>query len=177
MKIEGKLLGERIAVRSYNRSDKDFVSKMWFDKENGRYLSDPEKEFIDDKFQRAVDNMEDSPLGYYFVAEMIETGELVGSCCAFPDYDEQNNLFYDIGYCVEKSHWRQGIGSEIVSVLLDRLKSENAKYVTAEVAKENAASAQLLKKFGFEVFKESTFKKYNMNISFDSYIFRKEVNF
>ncbi len=74
MKIEGKLLGEKTALRSYRKSDLDFVSGIWFDGENGKYLSDPEKEFIDEKFQRAVDGLEDSPLGFYFVAELEETG-------------------------------------------------------------------------------------------------------
>ncbi len=94
MKIEGKLLGEKTALRSYRKSDLDFVSGIWFDGENGKYLSDPEKEFIDEKFQRAVDGLEDSPLGFYFVAELEETGVPVGTCCAFPD---DGGTAYDIG--------------------------------------------------------------------------------
>ena len=47
MKIENKLIGERVAVRSYKKSDLEFVSGMWFDRENGKYLSDPEKEYND----------------------------------------------------------------------------------------------------------------------------------
>lgn len=175
MKIEEKLTGKRITLRSYQSSDLDFVSKMWFDRENGRYLSDPEKDFIDDKFQRAVDEMENSPLGYYFVAEKLDTGELVGSCCAFSDYDGRNNLIFDIGYCVHKSYWRQGYGSEIVLLLLDWIKSEGGISVTAEAAKENEASCALLKKLGFEFVRESGFKKYNMDICFDSFIFRKRL--
>lgn len=175
MKIEGKLTGERITIRSYQESDLDFVSVMWFDKENGKYLSDPEKEYIDEKFQTAVDGMEDSPLGYYFVAEEIDTGELVGSCCAFPDYDSENRLTFDIGYCVLKSHWREGLGSEIVSLLLDWIKSEGGISVTAEAAKDNKASCEMLKKLGFKVVRESCFKKYNMGISFDSFIFGKKL--
>ena len=85
MKIEEKLTNKKISIRSYQKSDLDFVSGMWFDKENGRYLSDPEKEYIDEKFQRAVDGLEDSSFGYYFVVESLETGELVGSCSVFPD--------------------------------------------------------------------------------------------
>lgn len=175
MKIEGKLLGKRMSVRSYRKNDLAFVSKMWFDKENGRYLSDPEKEFIDDKFQRAVDEMEDSPLGYYFVAEMNDTGELIGSCCAFPDYDDKDNLTFDIGYSVHKYYWRQGYGSEIVTVLLDWIKSKGGVRVTAEAAKENIASCEMLKKLDFKVIRENSFKKYNMGIVFDSLIFEKDL--
>lgn len=175
MKIENKLIGKRITVRSYQKSDLDFVSGMWFDKANGRYLSDPEKEYIDEKFQRAVDKLDNDPLGYYFVAELISTGEPIGSCCAFPDYDGEDTLIFDIGYCVHKFCWRQGYGSEIVSVLLDWIRSNGGIRVTAEVAKENEASCEMLKKLGFEVIKEGSFKKYNMNISFDSVIFGKTL--
>lgn len=175
MKIEGKLLGTKIALRSYRKSDLEFVSGMWFDRENGKYLSDPEKEYFDEKFQRAVDEMADSSCGYYFVAEKLETGELLGSCCAFPDYDSENRLIFDIGYCVHKLYWRQGYGGEIVLVLLDWIRSAGGVLVTAEVAKENTPSVELLKKSGFKVIKEGIFKKYNMNISYESYIFGKKL--
>lgn len=175
MKIKNKLTGKRITVRSYRKSDLDFVSGMWFDKENGKYLSDPEKEYIDEKFQRAVDEMVDSPLGYYFVVERLDTGEPVGSCCAFPDDDGEGNSVFDIGYCVHKSCWRQGYGSEIVTVLLDWIRSEGGIRVIAEAAKENKASCEMLKKLGFEIVKESSFNKYNMGICFDSFIFGKEL--
>lgn len=173
MKIKNKLTGQRIIIRSYRKSDLDFVSEMWFDKENGRYLSDPEREYIDEKYQKAVDGMENSESGYYFVTELTETGEAIGSCCAFPDDEDKEN--YDIGYCVHKSCWRQGYGSEIVSVLLEWIKSVGGKSVTAEAAKDNKASCALLTKLGFEVIKETEFKKYNMGISFDSYIFKKSL--
>lgn len=173
MKIEEKLTNKRISIRSYQRSDLDFVSKMWFDKENGKYLSDPEKEYIDEKFQRAVDGLENSSFGYYFVVELPDTGELVGSCSVFPD-DNDKSVF-DIGYCVVKSHWREGFGSDIVETLLDWIKSKGGERVTAEVAKENAASCGLLRKLGFEVIKETSFKKYNMGIEFDSFIFSKKL--
>ncbi len=175
MKIKQRLTGKKILVRSYQKSDLDFVSSMWFDRENGRYLSDPEKEYIDEEFQRAVDDLADSPFGYYFVGELLDTGERVGTCCAFPDHDENDSLIFDIGYCVVKSHWREGLGSELVSLLLDWIKSEGGTKVTAEVAKENTASCEMLKKLGFEVVKESSFKKYNMEICFDSFIFGKAL--
>lgn len=173
MKIKDKLTGKRITVRSYQSSDLDFVGGIWFDKENGRYLSDPEKEYIDEKFQKAVDGLEDSEFGYYFVAELTETGDLVGTCCAFPDSDDRG--IYDIGYCVHKAYWRKGYGSEIVSVLLNWIKSIGGTRVTAEAARENKASCALLEKLGFEIVKEGSFKKYNMNICYDSFIYKKEI--
>lgn len=175
MRSGKRLFGKRIIVRDCEKSDLDFCTGMWFDKENGKYLSDPEKEYIDEKFQRAVDEINDSPFGYYFVAESLDTGEQIGSCCAFPDYDGEDDLIFDIGYCVHKAYWRQGYGSETVMLLLDWIKSIGGKAVTAEAAKDNKASCEMLKKLGFEVLRESSFKKYNMDICFKSYIFGKTL--
>lgn len=176
MKIKKDLVGKRITIVNYLKSHLDFVSNMWFDKENGKYLSDPEKEFIDAEFQKAVDELEDNPHGYYFVVTKTDTGELIGSCCAFPDYDDEDKLFFDIGYCINKAYWKKGFGTETVILLLSWIKEAGAKYVTAEAAKENTASVKLLKKLEFEVIKESTIKKYNMDISYDSFIFKKTIS-
>ena len=175
MKIKDNLTGKRITVRSYRKSDIDFVGSIWFDKENGKYLSDPEREYIDEKFQKAVDGLEDTEFGYYFIAEKNDTGEPVGTCSVFPEKDKDGCCVYDIGYCVHKDRWRQGLGSEMVSLLLDWIKSQGGTKVTAEAAKDNTASCEMLKKLGFEVIRESSFKKYNMGICFNSYIFGKTL--
>ena len=46
---------------------------------------------------------------------------------------------------------------------------------TAEVAKDNIASCKLLEKFNFKIKKESSYKKYHMNIEFKSYIFEYHI--
>lgn len=65
---------------------------------------------------------------------------------------------YDIGYCLHKSKWKQGFGSEIVELLLEWLRNNGAKKVIAEVAIDNIPSNLLLQKFGFTVEKKSSFK-------------------
>lgn len=74
-----------------------------------------------------------------------------------------------------KSRWREGFGSEIVETLLKWIKSKGGASVTAEVAKENKASCGLLEKLGFEAVRETSFKKYNMGIEFESFIFEKKL--
>ena len=54
-------------------------------------------------------------------------------------------------------------------------KSQGAEKVTAEVAVGNTASNALLRKFGFAVEKKAQFRKYNMDICFDSFIYAKEL--
>ena len=88
---------------------------------------------------------------------------------------DENKKVYDIGYCIHKSKWKQGFGSEAVSLLLEWLKANGAEKVTAEVAADNIPSNMLLRKFGFEIEKQTEFKKYNMDVRFDSYIYAKNL--
>ena len=145
---------------------------MWFDEENGKYMSDPTREYVDETFQKVLDTLGESQFGYYLVVELADTKKRIGSACMFPDASKK---VYDIGYCIHKSKWKQGYGSEAVALMLEWLKSKGAEKVTAEAAMENTPSNLLLRKFGFEVEKETEFKKYNMDVQFDSYIYAKSL--
>ncbi len=172
MKLDAPLMGERIAIRNYVRTDLPFLTKMWFDEENGKYMSDPTKEYVNDVYQKVLDDLENSTDGYYLVAELKDSGEPVGSAGIFPT----GAGVYDIGYCVRQSKWQQGFGSETVALLLEWLHCQGAVKVMAEVAIDNLPSNRLLQKFGFTVEKKSSFRKYNMDVSFDSYIYKKELS-
>ena len=115
--------------------------------------------------------MEDSSDGYYLVVELNDSHKLIGTCCMFPD---ENNI-YDIGYCIHKDYWKCGYGSEVIEAILAWLRERDVHKVTAEVAKDNSASCALLKKFGFKVEKENRFKKWNMDVWYDSYVFSLEL--
>ncbi|MBD5162668.1 MAG: GNAT family N-acetyltransferase [Oscillibacter sp.] len=170
MKLKQPLLGERIVIRDYTPEDLAFSTDMWFDPENGKYLSDPTREYVDEVFQRALDGLQDSKDGYYLIAELRSGGERIGTCCAFPDKD-----VYDIGYCIHKSRWKQGFGTEVVNLLMSWVRDQGGTAVTAEAAEENRASCALLEKCGFAVVRESSFKKYHMDVSFDSFIYEKKL--
>lgn len=171
MKIPDIIYGDRIFLRSYDKSDVAFVSKMWFDSENGKYLSDPTPEFIDDVFQNVLDTIQDSDDGFYFVV-CLNSGERIGSASTFPNDDKTE---YDIGYCIHKDFWKKGYGTEAVSVLLDWIRCKGAKSVTAEAAIDNKGSCRLLEKLGFTVKEETEFSKYHMDIRYKSYIYQKNL--
>lgn len=170
MNIKQDMLGARICLRNYTESDIAFLTDMWFDEENGKYMSDPAREYVDEVYQKALDTLGESEDGYYLVIELIGTKERIGSACMFPD---QNQKTYDIGYCVHKSKWKQGYGSEAIALMLEWLKAHGAEKVTAEVAVDNIPSNRLLRRFGFEVERETEFKKYNMDVRFKSYLYAK----
>lgn len=168
MKIDKPIQGPRLAIRSYERSDLPFVTGMWLDPENGKYLSDPTADHVDAVFQKALDSLQDSPYGYYLIIELA--GERIGSFSVFPE-----DGVYDIGYCIHKDHWRRGYASEALCMMLEWMKARGAQKVTAEVAAENTPSNALLRKFGFDAEKQSEFRKYNMDVRFDSLIYAKAL--
>ena len=170
MKLESPLLGGRITIRNYTPEDLTFSTDMWFDPENGKYLSDPTREYVDEVYQRALDGLQDSEDGYYLIVELRSSGERIGTCCVFPDKD-----VYDIGYCIHKSRWKRGFGTELVNLLVNWVREQGGTTVTAEAAKENRSSCALLEKCGFTVTRESSFKKYHMDVAFDSFIYERKL--
>ena len=116
MKINTELTGARVYIRDYRPADLDFAAGMWLDGENGRYLSDPARDYVDEAFQKALDTLQDSETGCYLTVCLNGTGERVGTCCLFPDECREG---YDIGYCVHKSRWGQGLAGEAVGLLVD----------------------------------------------------------
>lgn len=169
MKIEGTLSSPRITVRNYRRADLPLLTTMWFDAENGKYMSDPTKEYVDDRYQTVLDKLEDNPDGYYLTLVLSGSEEIIGSCFIFPDDSKKS---FDIAYCIHKNYWRQGYGTERIPLIIDWVYNHGGIEITAEVAKENIASNSLLRKNGFEIIREARFKKYNMDIYFDSYLYR-----
>ena len=165
MLIEKPLSASRITVRNYQRADLPLLTSMWFDYENGKYLSDPTQEYVDSVYLAALDSLEDNPNGYYLTVTLNASGQTIGSCFIFPD---SKNESFEIGYCIHKDFWGMGFGKELVSLLIDWVREHGGIEITAEAANENTVSNQLLKNAGFKVVRESTFKKYNMDICYQS---------
>ena len=153
----------RLTIRSWQKSDKDFTLFLWGDKENGKYMSDPIRENMDEAYLKLVDEMEDNPDGYYLIAESKDDGTPVGTCCIFPE-----NGNYDIGYCISKKHWKKGLGTEVVDAIIRWVKAEGGKSVTGEVADVNLASVALLRKFGFSEDRKTRYKKWGEETYFDA---------
>lgn len=157
----------RLTIRSWQKSDKDFTLSLWGDKENGKYMSDPIRENMDEAYLKCVDEMEDNPDGYYLVAEWKEDGTPVGTCCIFPE-----NENYDIGYCVSKDHWKEGLGTEVIDAIIRWVKAEGGKSITGEVADINLASVALLRKFGFSEDRKTRYKKWGEETYFDAHYYK-----
>ena len=169
MLIEKTLSASRITIRNYQRTDLPFLTAMWFDEENGKYLSDPTREYVDSTYQTALDGLEDNPNGYYLTVVLNNSRKIIGSCCIFPD---DKNESFDIGYCIHKNYWGRGLGKELILLIVNWVYDQGGIEITAEAAKENIASNCLLINAGFKIIRESKFKKYNMDICYESFIYR-----
>ena len=172
MQLRHPLTSQRITLRNCKKADLPFLTAMWFDHENGRYLSDPTEEYADDKFRAALDSIETNPNGYYLAAVLKATEQIIGSCFIFPN---EKGRSAELAYCVHKAHWRKGYASEILSLVTAWAKDNGFAEITAEAAKENAASHALLIKNGFKVTGDSEFQKYNMNITYESRTYALEL--
>ena len=172
MKIKSPLFAHKITLRSTRKADLPFLTSMWFDKENGKYLSDPTEEYVDDRYQAVLDGIENSPDGYYLTAVLTGTEQIIGSCFMFPDGEGER---LELAYCIHKACWRKGYATEIIGLAAAWARDNGFTEITAEAAKENAGSHALLIKNGFTVTGESKFKKYHTDISYESYIYSKKL--
>lgn len=161
----------RLRIRTYRLADRDFILALWGDRENGKYMVDPTAEHRDERYLAAVDEMADEPDGYYLVAELRADGTPVGTCCAFPEAGDN----WDIGYCIHKAHWREGLGTEMVSALILWIKARGGRSVTGEVADDNAASVALLRKLGFTPDRKTRYRKWGEATWFDAHFYKLEL--
>ena len=173
MQINCPLSTPGITLRNYKKSDLPSLTAMWFDEENGRYLSDPAFGYVDDRYQAALDKLETSPDGYYLTVELNKAKQIIGSCFIFPDEKRER---FEIAYCIHKAHWRKGYANELLSLITEWARDNGYTEITAEAAKENLASHALLIKNGFTVTGESCFKKYNMDVTYESYTYSLKLN-
>ncbi len=170
MDLKENLETPRLLIRSCRESDRDFCISLWCDEENGKYMSDPALKNIDEKYLSCIDEMTDNQEGYYLIAELKETGLPVGTCCAFP---EDGN--YDIGYCISKAYWRQGLGTEMLDALIRWIRAEGGRSVSGEVADMNRASIALLRGFGFTEGRKTRYRKRGEDTFFDAHYYQRDL--
>ncbi|SHJ00046.1 GNAT family N-acetyltransferase [Pseudobutyrivibrio xylanivorans] len=167
MKVEHNIETPRMIIRSYQDDDRAFCISLWCDPVNGKYMSDPSVDCLNEKYIKCFEGMEDEDDAYYLIATDKETGAAIGTCCLFPEEDN-----YDIGYCISKHLWKKGLGSELIQAIIEFARELGGRTLTAEVADENIASVKLLKKFDFESYKVASYKKWNSEVVFDSQFYK-----
>jgi RimJ/RimL family protein N-acetyltransferase len=82
---------------------------------------------------------------------IVRDGSVVGNIGAWTDAGTGERL---VGYWIGRDYWGRGIASAALAQFLD---CEQARPLTAQVAKHNAASLRVLQKCGFVVIREDRF--------------------
>lgn len=164
---------DRLIMKSTKKEDTTFCLDMWLDDEMGKYLSDPPRDKAGDTYLKWKEDIEIYDGCYYFIAISKETGDYIGACSTVPSED---NKHWDLGYSVHKKYWKQGYGTEMINGLIKFCYINGGRKITADVAKENAASNALLRKLKFHIEKEGTFKKNGTDIIYEDYTYRLDLN-
>lgn len=159
----------RLIIRNTKKEDADFCLEIWSDDEMGKYLSDPPRNKANEIYIKWKENVEIYNGCYYFVAVSKENGNYIGTCSAVPSEDKKH---WDLGYAIHKKFWNKGYATEMIKTLCNFCKENGAKYITADVSKLNNGSNAVLKKLGFNIEKEDSFRKSGTDIIYESYTYR-----
>ncbi|MDU1411872.1 MAG: GNAT family N-acetyltransferase [Clostridium sp.] len=169
---EIELKTNRLIIKSTKKEDTDFCLDIWLDDEMGKYLSDPPREKANNTYLKWKESVEKYDGCYYFIAVSKENSSYIGTCSAVPSEDKKH---WDLGYAIHKNFWKQGYATEMIKELCNFCMENGAKYITADVAKLNEGSNAVLRKLGFKIEKEGTFKKSGTDIIYEEYIYRLDL--
>lgn len=170
--ITNNLETDRLIIRSTREEDGPLCLSIWLDDEMGKYLSDPPSEKADESYKNFAKGIETDESWYPFIAVSKETGDFIGTCSIVP---EKEIGHWDLGYCVHKKYWKQGYATEMIKALIDFGYRNGGRKFTALVAQENIASNAVMKKLGFAVEKEGSFKKHGTDIVYKEYTYRLDM--
>ncbi len=164
---------DRLILRTMREEDSILCFSIWLDDEMGKYLSDPPREKADEAYLSFAKGIELDESWFPFIAVSKDTNDFIGTCSIVPQNDSKQ---YDLGYCVHKKYWRQGYATEIIKALINYGYRKGVRVFTADVAQENSASNAVLRKLGFFIEKEGSFKKYGTDIVYKNYTYRLNID-
>ena len=154
---------ERLILRPFTMEDAEPMLRNWAsDPEVTRYLTWPPHENV--QVTQWVLNLwtgQYDQLDYYhWAVELKELGEPIGSIAAVKINDSVQQV--EIGYCIGKTWWRQGITSEAVGeVIAFFFKEVGMNRIQALHDPRNPGSGAVMRKCGMTC--EGTFRQAGRN--------------
>lgn len=101
-------------------------------------------------------NMQDNP--NTLMLNALADGIIVGNASISRHNRPRFAHRWDIAISVRKSHWGMGIGTGLMTRLIEFAKHAGAEVISLEVRSDNARAKALYRKFGFETF--GTYRKF-----------------
>ena len=157
-----------INLREFNEGDKEQLLHILNEPEVIKYLSSKiPNPYTPQDAQWWIST--GSKIGIVKAIEL--NGSLVG--CIGADRGEfEHQRSAEVGYCIAKDYWRQGIATQAINELIPLVfKTTDIVRLFAAVFSENTASMHLLSKCGFEL--EAVHKKaiYKDNEFYNNHVF------
>ena len=144
---------ERLILRCGTGEDAGAMFRNWAcDPEVTKYLTWPTHTSEDVSAMVLADWVKrcEQPDCYLWVSELKELGEIIGSISVVNTKDEQVQSA-EIGYCIGRNWWHQGITSEALACVMDYLFDEvGARRVEARHDPRNPHSGAVMRKCGMK---------------------------
>ena len=137
---------QRLIIRKFNIDDTEALFSILSDEEVNKYLPWFPFKSLEDTKNHLVNfylKTNDNNNFYRYTVCLKENNIPIGYI-----HFENNNDNNDFGYGLKKEYWNKGIITEAAKTVIEELKRNNVKYITATHDKNNIASGEIMKKIG-----------------------------
>ena len=137
---------QRLIIRKFNIDDTKSLFSILSDEEVNKYLPWFPFKSLEDTKNHLVNfylKTNDNNNFYRYAVYLKENNIPIGYI-----HFENNNDNNDFGYGLKKEYWNKGIITEAAKTVIEELKRNNVKYITATHDRNNIASGEVMKKIG-----------------------------
>lgn len=140
---------KRLLLRPLNSNDAESMFQNWtFDERVSKYCRWYPHKSIDETKQLLKMYLEQAENGFDYRWGIVlqETNELIG-CIDVVDLSNDNKTA-TIGYVLSYKYWNNGISTEALSAVIEKLFDEGIEIIKAEHHIDNIASGRVMEKCG-----------------------------
>lgn len=110
--------------------------------------------------------------GRMFAVVLKEGGKVIGHVSVNDDSEEGRTDTRELGFVLNRDYQRQGLMTEAVMQMLERLKQQGIRYVWACCFQDNLSSRKLIEKCGFSFMQEGSYKAERLHKTLATYEYR-----
>ncbi|EGH4467961.1 TPA: GNAT family N-acetyltransferase [Campylobacter lari] len=159
----------RLIIRKFTIEDTEHLFSILSDEEVNKYLPwfpftsiEQTKKHLDEFYIRT-----NNQNNFYRYAVCLKENNIPIGYIHF----ENNNTSNDFGYGLKKEYWSKGIITEACKKVIEKLKNDNIKYITATHDISNIASGKVMKKLSmtYKYSYEELWQPKNIKVIFRMY--------
>lgn len=135
----------RIYLRKLKKTDKQYFSKWWRDKDLLRLTSGQIKKITDKEVEKYFLLMLNNSSDYHLM--IILPHKVIGHLSLM----KRKNKLYETQIVIgEKGYWNKGYGTKAIKMLIKRAKKAGIKHIYLEVRPDNKRAINTYKDCGFQ---------------------------